>query len=77
VGTPAETVQAIAQVAHRMSYIVIANRRHTDLFEWGRRSRPFTLSAEVQQRLLPESRTCEATAFTLAGWAGTSRQHRR
>jgi len=63
-----ETVQAIAQVAHLMSYVVIANRRHTDLFEWGQRSRPFTLSAEIQQRLLPQSRTCEATAFTLAGW---------
>jgi serine phosphatase RsbU (regulator of sigma subunit) len=63
-----ETVRAIAQVAHLMAYVVIANRRHTDLFEWGQRSRPFTLSAEIQQRLLPQSRTCEATAFTLAGW---------
>jgi serine phosphatase RsbU (regulator of sigma subunit) len=63
-----ETVRAIAQVAHLTSYVVIANRRHTDLFEWGQRSRPFTLSAEIQQRLLPQSRTCEATAFTLAGW---------
>src|SRR4051794_21731952 len=62
------TVRAIAQVAHLMSYVVIANRRHTDLFEWGQRSRPFTLSAEIQQRLLPQSRTCEATAFTLVGW---------
>ena len=64
----AETVAAIAEVAHLMSYVVIANRRHTDLFEWGQRSRPFTLSAEIQQRLLPQSRTCEAAAFTLAGW---------
>jgi serine phosphatase RsbU (regulator of sigma subunit) len=64
----ADTVQAIGQIAHLMSHVVIANRRHTDLFEWGQRSRPFTLSAEIQQRLLPQSRTCEATAFTLAGW---------
>jgi serine phosphatase RsbU (regulator of sigma subunit) len=64
----AETVRTIAQVAHLMAYVVIANRRHTDLFEWGQRSRPFTLSAEIQQRLLPQSRTCEATAFTLVGW---------
>src|SRR3954471_22682042 len=28
---------------------------HTDLFEWGQRSRPFTLSAEIRQRLLPLS----------------------
>jgi serine phosphatase RsbU (regulator of sigma subunit) len=62
------TVRSIAEVAHLMSYVVIANRRHTDLFEWGQRSRPFTLSAEIQQRLLPQSRSCEATAFTLVGW---------
>jgi serine phosphatase RsbU (regulator of sigma subunit) len=30
--------------------------------------RPLSLSAEVQQRLLPSSRTCEAGAFTLSGW---------
>jgi serine phosphatase RsbU (regulator of sigma subunit) len=63
-----ETVRAIAQVAHLLSYVVIANRRHTDLFEWGQRSRPFTLSAEIQQRLLPLSRTCEAKSFTLSAW---------
>jgi serine phosphatase RsbU (regulator of sigma subunit) len=27
-----------------------------------------SLSAEIQQRLLPASRTCEAGAFTLSGW---------
>ena len=58
----------IGQVAHLLAFVVIANRRHTDLFEWGQRSRAFSLSAEIQQRLLPEARTCEAAAFTLAGW---------
>ncbi len=29
---------------------------------------PFTLSAEIQRRLLPASFTCEAGAFTLADW---------
>ncbi|MFG1777823.1 PP2C family protein-serine/threonine phosphatase [Micromonospora sp. NPDC049048] len=48
--------------------MVIANRRHTDLFEWGQRSTPFTLSAEIQRRLLPASFTCEAAAFALSGW---------
>ncbi|WP_101524494.1 PP2C family protein-serine/threonine phosphatase [Nocardioides houyundeii] len=61
-------VTEIAQVAHLLAFVVIANRRHTDLFEWGQRSREFSLSAEIQQRLLPEARTCEAAAFTLAGW---------
>lgn len=63
-----ETTDAIGKVVHLLSYVVIANRRHIDLFEWGQRSRPLTLSAEIQQRLLPQSRACEAGAFTLAGW---------
>jgi serine phosphatase RsbU (regulator of sigma subunit) len=58
----------IASLAHLLAFVVIANRRHTDLFEWGHRSRPLSLSAEIQQRLLPGSRTCEAGAFTLSGW---------
>ena len=48
--------------------MVIANRRHTDLYEWGQRTRPLSLSAEIQHRLLPGPQTCEAGAFTLAGW---------
>lgn len=63
-----DVVAEIAQLAHLLAFVVIANRRHTDLFEWGQRSRAFSLSAEIQQRLLPEARTCEAAAFTLAGW---------
>jgi serine phosphatase RsbU (regulator of sigma subunit) len=64
----AEVVTELGQVAHLLAFVVIANRRHTDLYEWGQRSRSFSLSAEIQQRLLPEARTCEAAAFTLAGW---------
>jgi serine phosphatase RsbU (regulator of sigma subunit) len=63
-----DVLAEVAQLAHLLAYVVIANRRHTDVFEWGRRSRAFDLSAEIQQRLLPESRTIEASAFTLAGW---------
>jgi serine phosphatase RsbU (regulator of sigma subunit) len=63
-----ETMAQIGQVAHLLAFIVIANQRHTDLFEWGQRSRSFSLSAEIQQRLLPGPRTCEAAAFTLSGW---------
>lgn len=58
----------IASLAHLLAFVVIANQRHTDLFEWGQRSRPLSLSAEIQQRLLPGSRTCEGGAFTLSGW---------
>ena len=58
----------IARLAHLLGFVVIANRRHTDLYEWGQRTRPLSLSAEIQHRLLPGPQTCEAGSFTLAGW---------
>ncbi|MCW2682672.1 MAG: putative magnesium or manganese-dependent protein phosphatase [Blastococcus sp.] len=61
-------VREIASAAHALAYVVIAARRHTDIFEWGQRSQPFALAAEIQRRLLPASYTCEAGQFTLAGW---------
>ena len=61
-------VADIASAAHALAYVVIAARRHTDVFEWGQRSTPFALAAEIQRRLLPASYTCEAGQFTLAGW---------
>jgi len=61
-------VQRVSQAAHTLAFVVIANRRHTDLFEWGQRTTPFTLAAEIQRRLLPPSFTCEADSFTLAAW---------
>ncbi|MGA8210846.1 MAG: PP2C family protein-serine/threonine phosphatase [Nocardioidaceae bacterium] len=65
--TPACLV-TVARLAHLLAFVVIANRRHTDLYEWGQRTRPLSLSAEIQHRLLPGPQTCEAGAFTLAGW---------
>ena len=58
----------VAFAAHALAYVIIANRRYTDLFEWGQRSVPLTLAAEIQHRLLPGAYTCEAGQFTLAGW---------
>ena len=66
---PDERVQAeVAFAAHAMAYVIVANRRFTDLFEWGQRSFPLSLAAEIQHRLLPGAYTCEAGQFTLAGW---------
>jgi hypothetical protein len=62
------TLDEVARVAHALAYIVIANRRYTDLFDWGQRSVPLTLAAEIQHRLLPGSYTCEGGQFTLAAW---------
>jgi serine phosphatase RsbU (regulator of sigma subunit) len=64
----ADDIADIGAAAHALAYVVIAARRHTDVFEWGQRSTPFALAAEIQRRLLPASYTCEAGQFTLAGW---------
>jgi serine phosphatase RsbU (regulator of sigma subunit) len=64
----ADEVLDICSAAHALAYVVIAARRHTDVFEWGQRSTPFALAAEIQRRLLPAAYTCEAGQFTLAGW---------
>src|SRR4051795_7332269 len=62
------TLADVALAAHALAYVVIANRRFTDLFEWGQRSVPLSLEAEIQHRLLPGSYTCEGGQFTVAGW---------
>jgi hypothetical protein len=48
-------VADVALAAHALAYVVIANRRFTDLFAWGQRSVPLSLAAEIQHRLLPGS----------------------
>ncbi len=66
---PSEDIVAeVRRTAHVLGYVVIASRRHTDLYERGQRSTPFSLSAEIQRRLLPAAYTCEAGSFTLAAW---------
>jgi serine phosphatase RsbU (regulator of sigma subunit) len=68
-GPPDEqTLADVALAAHAFAYVVIANRRFTDLFAWGQRSVRLSLAAEIQHRLLPSSYTCEAGQFTLAAW---------
>ena len=62
-----DTLDHIAAAAHALGYVVIVSRRFTDLFEWGQRSQPFSLAAEIQRRLLPTSLTCEGAQFTVAG----------
>ena len=64
----ADCLATVALAAHALAYVVIANRRFTDLYEWGKRSVPLSLAAEIQHRLLPSAYTCEAGQFSLAGW---------
>ncbi|GAA2636408.1 hypothetical protein GCM10010425_43370 [Streptomyces spororaveus] len=60
-------MRQIAATAHALAYIVIANRSFTDVYQWGCRTRPLNLAAEVQHRLLPASPVCEAAQFMVAG----------
>ncbi|MEU2740777.1 PP2C family protein-serine/threonine phosphatase [Streptomyces sp. NPDC007095] len=62
-----QTAQLICEAAHALAYVVIVNRRFTDLYEWGRRTTRLSLAAEIQHRLLPDSFTCDAGRFTVAG----------
>lgn len=64
----AAEVAEIARTAHLLGFVVVASRRHTDLYEWAQRSTPYSLSAEIQRRLLPPGFTCEAGSFTLSAW---------
>jgi serine phosphatase RsbU (regulator of sigma subunit) len=58
----------VQECARALAYVVVACRRHTDLFEWAQRSLPFSLAAEIQRRLLPAAFTCEAGQLTVSGW---------
>ncbi|MFF9098070.1 PP2C family protein-serine/threonine phosphatase [Streptomyces sp. NPDC014802] len=57
----------VAQAAHALAYIVVTDRRFTDLYHWGRRTTTMGLAAEIQHQLLPSAPCCEAAQFTLAG----------
>lgn len=62
-----QTLERIVEAAHALAYVVIVNRRFTDLYEWGRRTTRLSLAAEIQHRLLPDSFTCDAGEFVVAG----------
>jgi serine phosphatase RsbU (regulator of sigma subunit) len=64
----ADTLDYLVAAAHALAYVLIASRRHTDLFEWAQRNIPFSLAAEIQRRLLPSAYTAEGGSFTISGW---------
>ncbi|HVF76044.1 MAG TPA: PP2C family protein-serine/threonine phosphatase [Acidimicrobiales bacterium] len=63
-----DVLEYVESAAHALAYVLIASRRHTDLFEWAQRDMPFSLAAEIQRRLLPSAYTIEGGPFTVAGW---------
>lgn len=60
-------LRQVEEAAHALAYIIITNRRFTDLYHWGQRTTPVSLAAEIQFQLLPSAPSCEAAEFALAG----------
>ncbi|MFD6917368.1 PP2C family protein-serine/threonine phosphatase [Streptomyces virginiae] len=60
-------MEEVAEAAHALAYIIVTDRRFTDLYHWGNRTTAVSLSAEIQRQLLPTAASCEAPQFTLAG----------
>src|SRR5687768_5591471 len=55
-----ETLAGIFGAAHALAYIIIANRRFTDLYEWGQRSLPLSLEAEIRSEERRVGKECRS-----------------
>ncbi|MFF8929331.1 SpoIIE family protein phosphatase [Streptomyces longwoodensis] len=65
---PSEDVlEQVEEAAHALAYIIVTDRRFTDLYHWGNRTTTVSLAAEIQRQLLPSGASCTAPEFDLAG----------
>ncbi|MGW3407023.1 serine/threonine-protein phosphatase, partial [Streptomyces zhihengii] len=55
-----DVLEQVEEAAHALAYIIVADRRFTDLYHWGNRSTDVSLAAEIQRQLLPSAPSCEA-----------------
>ncbi|MFF4934754.1 PP2C family protein-serine/threonine phosphatase [Streptomyces griseofuscus] len=62
-----DVLEQVEEAAHALAYVIVTDRRFTDLYHWGNRTASVTLAAEIQRQLLPSAPSCEAAEFTLAG----------
>ncbi|MEV7385947.1 PP2C family protein-serine/threonine phosphatase [Streptomyces sp. NPDC091215] len=62
-----EVLEQVEEAAHALAYIIVTDRRFTDLYHWGNRTTSVSLAAEIQRQLLPSAPSCEAPEFALAG----------
>ncbi|MFF4056560.1 PP2C family protein-serine/threonine phosphatase [Streptomyces sp. NPDC001668] len=62
-----DVLEQVEEAAHALAYIVVTDRRFTDLYHWGNRTTSVSLAAEIQRQLLPSAPSFEAREFTLAG----------
>ncbi|MFF7762798.1 PP2C family protein-serine/threonine phosphatase [Streptomyces griseorubiginosus] len=61
-----DVLKQVEEAAHALAYIIVTDRRFTDLYHWGNRTTPVSLAAEIQRQLLPSAASCEAPEFALA-----------
>ncbi|MEU1350351.1 PP2C family protein-serine/threonine phosphatase [Streptomyces sp. NPDC005795] len=61
-----DVLEQIEEAAHALAYIIVTDRRFTDLYHWGNRTTTVSLAAEIQRQLLPSAPSCDAAEFTLA-----------
>ncbi|MEU9187547.1 PP2C family protein-serine/threonine phosphatase [Streptomyces sp. NPDC048484] len=59
-------LRQVREAAHALAYIIVTDRRFTDLYHLCRRTTKASLAAEIQHQLLPTASSCEASQFTLA-----------
>ncbi|MCZ4102565.1 serine/threonine-protein phosphatase [Streptomyces sp. So13.3] len=62
-----QVLEQVEAAAHALAYIIVTDRRFTDLYHWGNRTTTVSLAAEIQRQLLPSASSCEAAQFALAG----------
>ncbi|RST08999.1 serine/threonine-protein phosphatase [Streptomyces sp. WAC07149] len=62
-----EVLAQVQEAAHALAYVIVTDRRFTDLYHWANRTSKVSLSAEIQRQLLPTASACEASQFSLAG----------
>ncbi len=62
-----DVLEQVEEAAHALAYIIVTDRRFTDLYHWGNRTTAVSLAAEIQRQLLPSAPSCEAAEFALAG----------
>ncbi|PRY36733.1 PP2C family protein-serine/threonine phosphatase [Umezawaea tangerina] len=62
-----EVLAQLGEAAHALAYVIVTDRRFTDLYHSGRRTTTMSLAAEIQHQLLPTASCCEAAQFTVAG----------
>lgn len=62
-----DVLEQVEEAAHALAYIIVTDRRFTDLYHWGNRTTTVSLAAEIQRQLLPSAAACAAPEFDLAG----------